>query len=235
TPAIQQEFPKDGSCATSAARKRNPSRTRVAVYRRLIEKARRAYGEPFMSEATETRSSADSIKWDLGDLYSSVDDPRIQQDLDGAMKRAQAFETAYRGKIDVPGGPPAELLRDALVELESLYEQADRADVYASLLHSAQTDEPRHGALVSRSQEQGTQINKHLIFFRREGGRLADEAARRLLDDPALARSRHYLEQVRLRKPHMLGEPEEKILDEKALTGRAAFTRLFDESLAAIE
>src|SRR5438105_2585959 len=121
-----------------------------------MEKARRAWGGPFMSDATETRSSADGVVWDLGDLYAGVDDPRIQQDLDGAMQRAQAFESAYRGKIDVNGGPAPELLRDVLVELEDIHEQKDRPAIYAHLLHDSKTDEPRYGALLSHTREQNT-------------------------------------------------------------------------------
>src|SRR6266536_1333477 len=110
----------------------------------------------------------------------------------------------------------------------------DRPLIYASLLHAAQTDDPRHGALLSRTQEQRTEINKHLIFFDLEWNRVADEPAKTLLAHPDLARFRHYLEKLRDRKPHLLSEPEEKVLDEKYLTGRAAFSRLFDESVAAI-
>src|SRR5689334_602711 len=37
--------------------------------------------------------------WDLSDLYSGLDDPRIQTDLQDVLQRAQAFEAQYRGKI----------------------------------------------------------------------------------------------------------------------------------------
>ena len=46
---------------------------------------------------------------------------------------------------------------------------------------------------------------------------------------------RHYLEQKRAWRPHFLTEPEEKILEEKSVTGRSAFVRLFDETVAAIQ
>src|SRR5271166_3156860 len=68
-------------------------------------------------------SSADQVNWDLSDLYSGASDPRIGADLDGALRRARTFEETYRGRIDVPGGPPAELLLEAVCELEALYEQ----------------------------------------------------------------------------------------------------------------
>jgi oligoendopeptidase F len=188
-----------------------------------------------MSQTTTPTSSAEGVRWDLGDLYRGVDDPRLDEDLQTALRRAAAFEANYRGKLDVPGGPPASALLDALTELEGLYEQMDRPVIFAGLLHAAKTDEPKHGALLARTREQKTLINKHLIFFDLELIKLPEAVFHTLLADPRLARYRHYLEQKLLWKPHYLSEPEEKILEEKALTGRAAFVRLFDETLAAMK
>jgi oligoendopeptidase F len=193
-----------------------------------------------MSSATTTlptarpSSSANHVAWNLGDLYAGVDDPQITQDLQTAHERAQAFETTYRGRIDVPGGPAPDYLRAALDEMESLSEQMDRPLIFAMLLHSAKTDEPRHGALLSRTREQRTVINKHLIFFDLEWVKVPDESARALSTAPQLAKYRHYLEQKRAWRPHYLSEPEEKILEEKSVTGRAAFVRLFDETVASV-
>src|SRR5437773_6640139 len=131
----------------------------------------------FMIQAIRPTSSADGISWNLTDLYRGVDDPRLTEDLETALRRAQAFEATYRGQIQVEGGPPAAHLLAALEELESLFEQMDKPAVYASLLHAAKTDDPRHGALLTRTREQRTAINKHLIFFDLEWVKLADESA----------------------------------------------------------
>src|SRR5690606_34829140 len=48
----------------------------------------------------------------------------------------------------------------------------------------------------------------------------------------ALARYRHFLETTRRYRPHLLTEPEEKILAEKAVTGRSAWARYFGEVLS---
>jgi oligoendopeptidase F len=183
---------------------------------------------------TQPTSSADGVAWDLSDLYGGPDDPRLADDLAAGLRRAEAFEAAYRGKIATDAGPPPELLLAALRELEGLAEQRDRPGVYASLLHAAKTDDPKRGALLSRTREARTAINKHVIFFDLEWVKLADEPARRLIEAPALAKYRHYLEQQRAWRPHRLSEPEEKLLDEKAVTGRAAWVRLFDETVSAM-
>src|SRR5262249_630199 len=101
-------------------------------------------------------SSADGVAWDLGDLYHGPADPRIGGALEGALRGAEAFESAYRGKIDVEGGPAADLLLAAVAELESISEQMDRPGVYAGLRHAAKTDDPARGALLAHTREQRT-------------------------------------------------------------------------------
>jgi oligoendopeptidase F len=183
---------------------------------------------------TGPTSSADGVAWDLGDLYRGIDDPAIEQDLQQAERRAITFENTYRGKIDVPGGPALPTLVEAVRELESLFEQMDRPAIFASLVHSARTDDPAHGKLFAHTREKRTEINKHLIFFDLEWIKVDDAIVTALLQAPALARYKHYLEQKRVWKPHYLSEPEEKILDEKNITGRSAFVRLFDETVSSL-
>jgi oligoendopeptidase F len=188
-----------------------------------------------MTAAAAQTSSADGICWELSDLYDGPDDPAIEGDLDAALARARAFEVSNRGQIDVPGGPSAAFLRAALDEIESLSEQMDRPAVYAGLYHAAKTDDPRRGALYARAGERRTEINKHLIFFDLEWIKVADEVVAALLGTPELARFRHYLTEKRAWRPHYLSEPEEKILEEKAVTGRAAFQRLFEETVSTLQ
>ena len=186
-------------------------------------------------QAVKQTSSSAGVSWDLRDLYACVDDPRIADDLARARSRAQAFEAKYRGRIETLECSRAADLAAALEELENLSEEMDRPAVYAGLVHAAKTDDPRHGALLTRVREERTAINKHLIFFDLEWVKVPDEPAKALTTHPALARFRHYLEHKRVWRPHFLTEPEEKILDEKAVTGRAAFVRLFDETVSTLQ
>ncbi len=183
---------------------------------------------------SQPANSAANITWDLGDLYQNSDDPAIDKDLAKALKRAKAFEKKYRGKIHKIKPTQTKALLKAVVELESLYEQMDKPLVYAMLLHSGKTDEPKHGALLSRTQEQRTEINKHLIFFDLEWVKVAKADAKKLTRKSALAKYRHWLEQKRVWKPYYLSEPEEKILDTKSMTGKSAFGRLFEETCASL-
>jgi oligoendopeptidase F len=171
------------------------------------------------------------VRWDLSDLYAGTDDPRIDADLDAALAAARELGARLRGRV---AAQSARELAAAVDALEALQQRAARAGAYASLLFAADTAAPRHGALLQHVQERGTQLHNELIFFELEWVAVEAERAEQLLSDPVLAPRRHFLDSLRRYRPHLLSEPEERILAESANTGRHAFMRLFDEILAAL-
>lgn len=182
-------------------------------------------------ETHATSAAASGVRWDLSELYAGPDDPRLEQDFARARQRAEEFRNQYRGHVADLKGPD---LFQAVRELEEILELAGRFTAYASLLHAAQVDVPRHGALLARAQEEASFVRQALLFFELEWLALSDSAAAERLDDPALQRYRHFLESLRRYRPHVLSEPEERILEEKANTGGRAFARLFDEVLSRL-
>ena len=67
-------------------------------------------------------NSAEGIRWNLNDLFSSHDDPRIDQTLNDCRARAEAFSRQFRDRIENPAGPKPEQLLEGLQELETIYE-----------------------------------------------------------------------------------------------------------------
>ncbi len=205
----------------------------------VIHLARIPGGEPIlsldsgaMSEANPTSGNgpAAGIRWDLSHLYPAPAEDKLNQDLDQALQGAESFAAKYRGRVaDLS---PAEL-GQALSEYEALQEPAARAGSFAQLQFAADTATPAHGALLQHVQERGTEIRQHLLFFELEWVAAPDEKAAQLLADPTLSGRRHLLESMRRYRPHVLSEPEERILEEASNTGDRAWGRLFDEILAA--
>jgi oligoendopeptidase F len=182
-------------------------------------------------ESTDPAGLAAGVCWDLSDLYTGPDDPAIEADLDRALERASDFADRHR---DAVAGLSAADLGIAIDELESLNEPVVRAACYSQLLFAADTSDPRHGALMQRVQERISEIKNRLLFFELEWVALESGAAEALLGHPALAGRRHFLASVRRYRAHLLTEPEERILEETANTGRRAFGRLFDEIMSSM-
>lgn len=174
---------------------------------------------------------AAGIRWNLADLFDGPDDPQIEAALDRSAELASAFAAEYRERL---GELSAAELCAAIDAYEAVQEPTARAGAYAQLLFAADTAAARHGALLQRVQERGTEIRNLLLFFELEWVALDLERAEALLADPALARRRHLLQSMRRYRPHVLTEPEERILGETANTGRHAMSRLFDELMSSL-
>jgi oligoendopeptidase F len=172
-----------------------------------------------------------STEWDLGPLVEGDDREGVQRQLDEAIQRAQAFASLDAGKV---GTLDAEGLADAMHELAEINELVGRAGSYASLRFATDTADPPRGALLQLVQERATAIETQLLFFELEWAALEDEPAEALLADRQLEFCRHHLRSARRYRPHLLTEPEEKILAEKSISSHSAWSRLFGELVAAL-
>jgi oligoendopeptidase F len=175
----------------------------------------------------------EGVAWDLEPLLdgAGAGADGVEALLDDAQRRAEAFAAAHAGKVAELDGPA---LAAAMRELAVLQELVGRAGSYAMLRFATATADPERGALLQRVQERGTQIETALIFFELEWAALDDERAEALLVHDGLDFCRHHLRAARRYRPHLLSEPEERILAEKALTSSSAWSRLFEEQAAAI-
>ncbi len=176
----------------------------------------------------QSELKAEGVRWDLGGLYTSPDDPRLEADLAESHRRAEVFAQTYRGRIE-NGQVDGTALAQALAEYEAIAELQHRPAFYASLLFAADTQNQPAQQLVQHTREAATGIENLLVFFSLELIALADEQLARLLAVPELQAYQHYLEAVRRFKPHTLSEKEEQLLNHKNLSGKHAFRQLYDE------
>src|SRR3954466_9499074 len=172
------------------------------------------------------------VEWDLDPLVEGEGEAGADRMLAEADERAAAFAERYAGRVsDLDGGERAAAMDD----LEQIAHLVGRAGNYAHLRFSVDTDDPANGALVARVSEKATAVETKLLFFELEWAALEDDRAEQLLAADGLETSRHHLRTIRRYRPHLLTEPEEKIMTEKSVSGREAWTRLFSELQSAIE
>jgi oligoendopeptidase F len=155
----------------------------------------------------------------------------VERLLDEAGRRAEAFAGEHAGNVDDLDGDG---LRAVMTELVAIQELVARAGNFAALRFAVDTADPQRGALMQRVQERATAIETMLLFFDLEWAALSDERAEELLGAEGLDFCRHHLRMERRYRPHLLSEPEEKVMAEKAVSGRSAWARLFAELTSAI-
>ncbi len=170
-------------------------------------------------------------EWDLAPLVDGEGRAGAERQLEEARDRASQFAATYAGKV---AELDADGLRVAMHELEEINELVGRAASFASLEFATDTADPARGALLQLIQERATEIETKLLFFELEWAAVDDQSADELLATGELDRYRHHLHSARRYRPHLLTEPEEKILAEKSISSQGAWNRLFGELCAAI-
>jgi oligoendopeptidase F len=175
--------------------------------------------------------TVEDVSWDLSPLVHGEGDAGADRLLDEAAQRAQVFADTYAGRL---GEISADEFAAAVIELMDISELASRSGHYAMLRFSVDTADPQIGALMQRMQEKSTAIETKLLFFELEWAALEDDRADELMAADGLDTARHFLRSARRYRPHLLSEPEEKILAEKSISGSSAWSRLFSEQVSAL-
>ncbi|HEY1521995.1 MAG TPA: M3 family oligoendopeptidase [Solirubrobacteraceae bacterium] len=172
-----------------------------------------------------------AAEWDLDPLVDGEGAQAVEQMLTEASRQASEFAGSLAGRV---AGLDSERLAQAMHELDAINDLVGRAATYASLRFSTDTADPERGALLQRVEEGATEIQTKLLFFDLEWAALEDQRAEELLASEGLEFCRHYLRSARRYRPHLLSEPEERILAEKSIASESSWARLFGELVAAL-
>jgi oligoendopeptidase F len=167
----------------------------------------------------------------LSDLYPGRDSEALTRDLTTLAEEAEAFRDRYEGRLAALSGAE---LGAAAEAYERLQEKIGRIMSYASLVHAGNLSDPELGRFYQTMQERTNAVSTALLFFTLEINRLEEADLDAKLSDPVLSRYRPWLRDTRAFRPHQLSDEIEKLLHEKYVAGRAAWTRLFDETIAEL-
>ncbi len=170
-------------------------------------------------------------EWDLDDLYPGPESPELAGDLARIESEAAAFHKSYHGRLaDLDD-------RDfacAIAEYEALDETMGRIMSYAQLVYSSDITDPDGGRFYQTMQERVNAVSAETLFFTLEINTLDDSAIETRLAEPRVAHYGPWLRDTRAFLPHQLDENLERLLHDKSVAGRAAWNRLFDETMAAL-
>jgi oligoendopeptidase F len=179
-------------------------------------------------------------RWDLTDFYQSLKDPQIEEDLAYAELKAKNFADQYREKFTATGSLrgtwTGKDLCQAIEEYEKIDELLGKLMSFGYLSFATNVNNPPVLQFFQMIQERSTAISSHLIFFTLEINQIEDSALEKAYGESGeLLTYRPWIDGVRLFRSHQLSPDLEKLLHEKSVTGRSAWVRLFEETLAGIK
>ncbi len=170
-------------------------------------------------------------RWDLGDLYAGTESEALKGDLDEARERARALNENHAGKVvDLDGAALGALIG----EYEAVQEILGRLTSYAYLRYCTDMEDAEVARFFQNLSEAATDISSDLLFLALELNRIDDAELEEKLKAASLAHYAPWLRDVRAYRPHQLSDDLERLLHEKRISGRSAWMRLFDETVAAL-
>ena len=171
-------------------------------------------------------------EWDLTDFYASPEAPEIAGDYKKLEKLCADFQKAYEGKVETLG---ADTLAKAIREYEAMQELFGKLGSYAGLRFAKNMMDPSIAQFYQNAQEKITVLSSRILFFTLALNKIGDKAMDAMLKHKALGYYAPWLRDVRSFKPYQLSDEVEKLLLDKSVAGRAAWNRLFDETIAALK
>jgi oligoendopeptidase F len=170
-------------------------------------------------------------QWDLSDLYPGRDSAELKAALADSENGAKQFRSRYEGKLAALSGGE---LAGAIAAYERVQETLGRIMSYAYLDYCTEMTDAETGRFFQNMQEKVNSISTELLFFVLELNRIEDADLEKKLRTPALAHYAPWLRDTRAFRPYQLSDEIEKLLHEKSVAGRSAWTRLFDETVAEL-
>jgi oligoendopeptidase F len=168
-------------------------------------------------------------EWDLTDLYPATQAPSLLRDSQKAGQLADSFCKRYEGKVETLD---AETLAEAIAAYEAFQDLIGRLGSYAQLCYAKAMNNPETARFFQNMQERLTDLSSQTLFFTLAINRIEEVRLSKMLASPSLSKYAPWLRDVRVFRPYQLADDMEKILHEKAVAGRAAWMRLFDETIA---
>lgn len=175
-------------------------------------------------------------RWDLTDLYPSIECVELKADFERAETECQKLVRDYRGKLaEIASHKDASsLLSTAIQRYEMLDDIIGKIISYAGLLYSEDSTSPINSKFFGDTQDRITSLNSEILFFQLEINRIEDQLLDTAAKEPPLNHYNSWLSDIRREKPHQLDDKIEQLFLEKSTSGITAWSRLFDETIASL-
>ncbi|MHA1191141.1 MAG: M3 family metallopeptidase [Promethearchaeota archaeon] len=164
------------------------------------------------------------IDWDFSEIYKGHDDPKIAQDMEVLLKKAEEFETTIKGNIKAPQFTSQDLA-DLFRKIEDFNTDLGEIEVFCKNIYNALMTLPENKALLNKFEDFTTTITTKLAFLDLEIAKFLDKN-KHIISDPVLENYKHYCENLMLDFPHQLSEVEEQLIVEKDQHGIKEWSRL---------
>ena len=180
-------------------------------------------------KAERPKTGAEDVRWDLEDLYTGIDDPELDADLDKLIALAAAFNEAHAGKL-------VDTLGEALSAKAEMGNLATKLMLYLHLRKSTNATDPKiQQKLAVVFERWAVAEGNHLNFFEHELVGIDEETYGQVLKRDANAkRHQSLLDHDRANRQYLLEENVERALTLRSPFGSSEWSDYVDEAEAEL-
>ena len=176
------------------------------------------------------------IRWNLGLLFDSDDDPSIERKRKIVEKKSYEFINKWKDRKDYLEKPF--VLRQALDEYESWkkdYGSEGDEGYYFWLRYAQDQNNPKLKAHFNKIEAFSKKVENDIQFFYLRIAKIPEGKQNLFLEYRGLKDYRHFLERIFAESKYLLTEPEEKILNLKSPTSHSNWVKMTSGFLAKEE
>ncbi|MBM5781878.1 MAG: M3 family oligoendopeptidase [Pelagibacterales bacterium] len=182
-----------------------------------------------MTKSVKNNSLKNTPTWNLSDFYSSIKDKKIDSDLNKISVEASNFAKKFTKKITKLN---AKQLTEAIKEYEKICELIGKVSSYSYLIYASDLSNSDNLSFYQNISEKISEYESLLVFFSLEINDIEEKTLNKFYKENSTLKSYYpFIRDVRAFKQHQLSCELEKFSLEKNSSGRAAWIRLFDETV----
>lgn len=173
------------------------------------------------------------MKWNLGLLYKSLEDPQIEEDIQSSEKAVNSFIEKWKENKNYLKDPKA--LKEALDDYESLYEKHGvftKPFYYIHLNKELDLNNKELKARLNKLSHKATKLGNELQFFEIKLSKVSKKKQDEFVNSKVLEKYRHFLEMLFASAKYVLSDKEERVF---SLTSKPSFDNwvtMIDELLS---
>lgn len=185
---------------------------------------------------TDKQKKQDATVWNLSALFSSDDDPRIEEDIRKVERNSYRFINMWKDRTDFLRDPAVmKTALDAYAKWKKTYGTDGDAGYYFWLRTQQDMNNTTLKARLNRIEEFSRKIENDMQFFHLRIAKIPKGRQKQFLTYEGLRPYRHFLERIFAQSAYLLSEPEEKVLNLTSATSYANWTRMTAGFLAKEE
>ena len=170
-------------------------------------------------------------RWDLSDLYPSIDSKEFKDDMLRLENKLKAFNLKYKCNMHKLS---ADDFAESIKEYENIIKISHKISVFSNLYVVTRYNDSDALSFDQNTSEKLTALSKYSIFYSLDINNMSDKKIKEMLKNEKVKEYEPWINKVRRFKDYQLSEELEEVLQDKSLTSSDAWVRLYDEHSAKL-